>query len=77
MIQIDTDYDIAEIIEAIDVVTGVVIDKISERNQFAESMIHVDPDAAQNDLDINYEDIRAVGTLLDFASHMIAEETTI
>jgi hypothetical protein len=64
---INTEFTESDILEAINVVTDVVHDVIKQNNQFAASIVEIDPEAAEQTLIKTGEQIEAAQMLLEFA----------
>lgn len=73
MMFIDTEKSIDEIVNAIDVVTEEINRRAMEKNEFARSMMLVDLDLAELELEEAQEQIQASKLLLNFALEMIGD----
>jgi len=74
MIIIDTETTVDDIVSAINIVAKEINRRAEEKNQFARSMLLVDLDSAELELEEAQEQIEASRLLLNFAMEMIENE---
>jgi hypothetical protein len=71
---VDTEAEVVDIVQAIDVVTSIVGRVAKERNQFASAMIDTDLDAAEATVLETEKQLTAARTLLNFAYDLLGQE---
>lgn len=74
MIIIDTETTVDDIVSAINIVAKEINRRAEEKNQFARSMLLVDLDSAELELEEAQEQIEASRLLLNFAMEMVENE---
>ena len=74
MIVIDTETTVDDIVSAINIVAKEINRRAEEKNQFARSMLLVDLDSAELELEEAQEQIKASRLLLNFAMEMVENE---
>jgi hypothetical protein len=74
MIVIDTETTVDDIVSAINIVAKEINRRAEEKNHFARSMLLVDLDSAELELEEAQEQIEASRLLLNFAMEMIENE---
>jgi hypothetical protein len=74
MIVIDTETTVDDIVSAINIVAKEINRRAEEKNQFARSMLLVDLDSAELELEEAQEQIEASRLLLNFAMEMVENE---
>jgi len=71
---VETEFTKSDILEAINVATSLIHDVVKQNNQFAASIVEIDPEAAEQTLIKTGEQIEAAQTLLEFALALGEEE---
>jgi hypothetical protein len=74
MIIIDTEVTVDDIVSAINTVAKEINRRAEEKNEFARSIMLVDLDTAELELEEAHEQIEASRLLLNFAMEMVENE---
>lgn len=74
MIVIDTEVTVDDIVSAINTVAKEINRRAEEKNEFARSIMLVDLDTAELELEEAQEQIEASRLLLNFAMEMVKNE---